>query len=213
MKIGRRDTHGVRPSVRMDGDTPKVIEGYAAVYYNGTRETEYELWPGTIERIMPGAFDGRLQDDIRALFNHRSDLILGRREAETLRLSIDDRGLRYEIDAADTTVSRDVIEHLRRGDVTGSSFAFRGADSEWLWDQPIADGEYTADIRQINGFSELLDVGPVTYPAYTGTAAGARSEDAFPEARDAHSDARAAYEEAKRSRRALDRAIVDMLGM
>lgn len=160
-------------NVRMDGDKPSVIEGYAAVYYDGTRETEYELMPGVIERIMPGAFDDRLDDDIRGLFNHDTNKLLGRNK-KSMRLSVDKRGLRYEIDCADTSVCRDLLIHLERGDVTGSSFGFRGAKSDWLWDQEIAGGEYTADIRQVTGFASLFDVGPVTNPAYAGTTAGAR---------------------------------------
>ncbi len=88
------ESRGVRlpVSVRMDEDNqPSVIEGYAAVYYDGTRETEYELWPGTLERIMPGAFDDRLSDDCRGLFDHKSHLVLGRNGA-TMTLSVDSRG-------------------------------------------------------------------------------------------------------------------------
>lgn len=176
MEPPRRYNHGsVSLRAADENEEPSVIEGLAAVFFDGSRETEYELWPGVLERIEPGAFDNVLEDDVRALFNHRSDLVLGRNKAGTLRLSVDSKGLGYEIDRAETTVSRDVLEHLKRGDVSGSSFAFSGVDAEWLLDEPIADGEYTADVRVIRSFKRLLDVGPVTYPAYSATTSGARS--------------------------------------
>lgn len=158
-------------------DGKPVIVGYAAVYHRaadpGTEFVLYEdLTDGFkfVERIAPGAFDRAARDDdVRALFNHDADYVLGRRAAGTLRLSADEKGLRYEIDPPDTTTARDLMESLRRGDISGSSFAFniraeKIEKSPKLWVRTLTD-------------VELFDVGPVTYPAYKGTEAGVRSED------------------------------------
>ena len=105
----------------------RSISGTAAVYYDGTDRTEFKLWDGVVERIMPGAFDKVLanNDDARALFNHDPNLLLGRVSADTLTLRSSDAGLEYDISAGDTTVARDVLEHIDRGDLQGSSFALR----------------------------------------------------------------------------------------
>lgn len=160
----------LKVEVRDEGQSPK-IRGYAAVYYDGTPESEYRLWEGAVERIMPGAFDHALRsedDDVVALFNHNPSLILGRRQAGTLRLSEDSRGLIYEIDPPDTQVGRDLVASLRRGDVRGSSFMFGVRDESWTKDGP-------RDVRELRSVT-LHDVGPVTFPAYEATSAGVRSE-------------------------------------
>jgi HK97 family phage prohead protease len=153
----------------------QLIAGYAAVYYRpGDRETEYELWPGAVERILPGAFDDaiKLGDDARGMFDHR--VLLGRRSAGTLRLYVDPLGLRYEILPSDTSAYRDTVEHVRLGNVTGSSFAFkiRGADGE-RWTQETRNG-LTVEVREIRAVT-LFDVGPVVDPAYVGTTAVAKA--------------------------------------
>ena len=121
-----------------------------------------------VERIYPGAFTKALEnDDVRALFNHNSDMPLGRNKAGTLRLSVDDYGLRYEIDMQDTQVGRDVGFSVNRGDVTGSSFAFDVAEETWK----RSEGMDIRELRELN----LYDVGPVTYPAYEATTTSIRS--------------------------------------
>jgi len=146
------------------------IEGYAAVFYDGTPQTEYRLAEGVVERIYPTAFDEpALAEDIVGLFNHADDNLLGRTSSKTLRVSVDRRGLRYEIDPGATTIASDVREHIRRGDVNGSSFAFsvpQGGDS---WTR---DGE--TRVRELRAL-QVWDVGPVVNPAYSGTSTAARS--------------------------------------
>lgn len=152
------------------------ITGYAAVYYNGTADTEYQLFDNYYERIMPGAFDRaiREKDDVRALFNHDPNQILGRSSAGTVRLIADGKGLSYEIEPGDTTVARDVQQHLKRKDVTGSSFAFTVTEERWV---KVGEGKDKRTIREVVNV-RLYDVGPVTYPAYTGTSAATRASDA-----------------------------------
>jgi len=190
--------HGVE--VRDAGDGKgKIVTGYASVFYDGTPGTEYRLAPDYVERVSPKAFDGALKrpDDVRALFNHNANLILGRNKAGTLRLAIDARGLRYEIDMPDTTVGRDLLESVKRGDVSGSSFSFYVTKQSF-------DEKDKVLIRTIEDV-ELFDVAPVTYPAYEGTEASARDAAPAFEAR----DKRKAAADAARSRVAVAHAIAD----
>ncbi len=152
--------------VRMEpaaGGQPAKISGYAAVYNSLSEDLG-----GFRERVLPGAFSAALaaQPDVRARYNH--DALLGRTKAGTLRLLDDPVGLRYEIDAPDTSVGRDVCESIRRGDVDGSSFCFRlaGTAGGAGGDAFIKDaGGPIRELRQL----ELLDVGPVDSPAYRAT--------------------------------------------
>ncbi len=141
-----------------------TIKGYAAVFYDGTERSEFQLGGDCYERIMPGAFDEALRsDDIVALFNHDPSQLLGRNSAGTLELSTDSVGLRYSIPVGDTAISQEVGKMQARGDLRGSSFAFTvrsGGESI------KRDGERS--IREVESV-HLFDVGPVTYPAYSGT--------------------------------------------
>ena len=141
-----------------------MIDGYASVFYRkGQPRTQYGLGPNMVERIMPGAFDRALaEDDVVGLFNHDPSLVLGRTSADTLRLRVDKKGLRYEIDQANTQISRDVSEMQQRGDVIGSSFGFMVNDERVRQEGNLV-------VREILDVS-LRDVGPVTFPAYAGTA-------------------------------------------
>lgn len=164
-------------------DDKELIVGYAAVFYKeGDPGTEYELWSDVREHIMPGAFDRALKEncDTRGLFNHDPNQLLARVGAKTLRLSVDSIGLRYEIEPGETTCAKDVVAHLRRGDLYGSSFSFYVQAQTW---KTVGD----LDIREVNEAFPLFDVGPVTFPAYEGTSAGVRSHDPA-EARKAHGE-------------------------
>lgn len=173
---------GVRRSIRMlsmgpaeirldeSGEQPRLV-GYASVFYDGTPKTEFRLWADFVERIMPGTFDKTLKakDDVRGLFNHDPSQILGRTTAGTVELSTDKRGLRYSIELGSTTVAEDVVKHIRRGDVSGSSFGFEVTDVEHRMEDKV-------DIREITGV-KLFDVGPVTFPAYEGTDVKVRQDE------------------------------------
>lgn len=154
-----------------EGDHPARIVGHGAVF-NKRSDMILGMFR---EEIAPGAFDDVLEDDVRALFNHDPSFVLGRTRSKTLELSIDGDGLRYDINPPDTQTVRDmVLAPLQRGDITGSSFAFRVSPDgdEWREDE---DGTI---IRTIHKFSRLLDVSPVTYPAYPDAGAAKRSLEA-----------------------------------
>jgi uncharacterized protein len=163
----QRSRANVQVEERADGSVSR-ISGYGAVYYDGTPETEYELWPGVRERIMPGFFDRAIKEkqDVRGLFNHDPSLLLGRTASGTMQISVDSVGAKYDIEPGKTTVASDVREHISRGDVDGSSFAFSIRSETWK-----KDGEF--EIRELND-GDIYDMGPVTYPAYEKTTAGLR---------------------------------------
>lgn len=150
-----------------------TIWGYAAVFYDPADPgTRYRIWRDLEERIMPTAFNRALREcDPLALFNHEKSAVLGRLSSNTLRLSVDARGLRYEITTPDTATGREVVELVRRGDVRGSSFSFvPKVTKERKLDAPVDGVRWIVEIEDC----DLYDVGPVTIPAYTGTEAGVR---------------------------------------
>lgn len=144
------------------GKKKVTIRGYAALFNTPSQDLG-----GFVESILPGAFDDVMKrgTDVVALYNHEPMYLLGRESAGTLRLSVDERGLRYEIDAPESRA--DVVEAIERGEVRGSSFAFRckGDGEKWSRTQ---DGRQLREIRAVDG---LFDVGPVLKPAYTATEA------------------------------------------
>lgn len=156
---------------RADGG--RRLVGYGAVFYRADDPgTEYRLYRGVVERIAPGAFKTAIASgDARALFNHNPTALLGRLSKGTLRLSEDRRGLRYEIDVPDTSAGRDVLELVERGDVDGSSFGFNVIAERWT----AADDLEVRTLLEV----ELIDVGPVTFPAYSSTSAEAASGDRY----------------------------------
>lgn len=160
---------------RESDDGGATISGYAAVIGQETVIGGGE-WSFR-EVIEPGAFDDAVgRDDVRALFNHNPDILLGRTQSETLRLKADTKGLRYDVDLPDTVAAKDVRTLIKRGDVSGSSFAFRVEDDEW--EEGKTDkksGTRTLPLRRIRKV-ELFDVSPVTYPAYPQTSVSARSK-------------------------------------
>jgi len=165
IKIERKLTLG---EARVAGGMP-TIRGYGAVFYNEQDEgTEFQLFDGYYERIMPGAFDGQLGADVRALYNHDPNIVLGRTTAGTLRLSVDSVGLVYEIDPPDTPQVRALCESIKRGDVSGSSFQFTPVSTTY---DRGDDGEIYISRNKV----VLHEVGPCTFPAYPSTSANLRS--------------------------------------
>ncbi|MFW6069664.1 MAG: HK97 family phage prohead protease [bacterium] len=139
------------------------IEGYAAIF----NELSEDLG-GFREFIRPGAFSATLERaDVRALWNHDSNYVLGRNKAGTLALEEDDKGLRVSIDPPETQWANDLRESIRRGDVDQMSFGFTTIEDRW----ERQDGENVRELVEV----ELWDVSPVTFPAYTGTSVSARA--------------------------------------
>lgn len=145
----------------------KQLVGYGAVF-----DTETVIAGFFRERIAPGAFDAVVKnDDVRGLFNHDPNYVLGRTAAGTMRLAVDEVGLGYEIDLnPDDPDAVRTAAKVSRGDVTGSSFTFTVKRDEWT--RPSSPAELP--LRTILEVEHLYDTGPVTFPAYEETTSEAR---------------------------------------
>jgi len=154
--------------LRVDGDgadSAGEIVGYAAVF-----NEESEDLGGFTEVIQPGAFRDVLGDDVRALFNHDPNYVLGRNRADTLALAETKRGLESRIKPPETQWANDLMVSMRRGDVDQMSFGFTVEDDEW---KKGDDGVVRRTIKKIR---RLFDVSVVTYPAYPQTSVAVRSK-------------------------------------
>jgi HK97 family phage prohead protease len=155
-----------------DGETPaRRIVGYGAKFGNRSQDMGYG-GVHVFEVIEPGFFDNVLGDDVRCLFNHDSNLILGRTASKTTRISQDETGLAYDCDADDEiSYVRDLLRSLARGDVNQSSFAFTVDRDGVRWEE---EGDTITRYLLKGGCRQLADVSPVTYPAYTAATSEAR---------------------------------------
>lgn len=120
---------------------------------------------GFREVIVAGAFG--IDGDIRALWQHKSEMVLGRTVAGTLALRSEDDGIYAESDPPDTSWARDALLSIERGDVTGSSFGFYADEDEWV----LTEREVIR--RVLRG--RLVEVSPVTFPAYPQTSSAVRN--------------------------------------
>lgn len=146
---------------------PKQIVGHVAMFNVRTPIWDFE------EEIAPGAFaETAKTDDIRALFNHDPNLVLGRSASKTARFWEDDKGLRMEADPPDTQVGRDMLTLIARGDVSGASFGFQVLDEEWRSETGKPDVRTLKKVK-------LFDAGPVTFPAYQQPQVDVRSHEAY----------------------------------
>jgi HK97 family phage prohead protease len=155
---------------RADGEgMPKEIGGVAAVINSVTDLGYFE------EVIMAGAFDNALSKDydIRCLFNHEAELILGRTKANTCKVFVNgDGNLEYTwVPDYENPTHMSVVRSIMRGDITQSSFAFTIKEQTWSESEKYG----TMGKRTIKVIEDLYDVSPVTYPAYEDTEADARS--------------------------------------
>lgn len=141
------------------------IEGYFALY-----GVETMLWEGAYEAIAPGAFDDALNDDVRALVNHDTSLVLGRNKSGTLELKSDAKGLwgRIKINPNDADAVN-LYHRVARNDVTGCSFGFNILDEETDFRQ---DGSIKWIIRKV----KLFEVSVCTYPQYEQTGVQVRKK-------------------------------------
>ena len=150
-------------------ETKLIVKGYAVRF--GQRSVDLG---GFTEIIEAGAFTDVLKTkpDVRCLFNHDANVVLGRTTSGTLTLTEDKVGLLMECELPNTAQGRPIYESIRRGDISGQSFSFRiGKEGRVVW-----NGDYTE--RKIERIQELYDVGPVTYPAYPSTDVAARTREA-----------------------------------
>lgn len=148
-------------TTREDGEDLK-IEGYFAVF-----NSNYDIGPGMSESIAPGAFDNTLAEDIRALVNHDTTLVLGRTSAHTLELRTDEHGLwgRISINPKDSD-AMNLYERVKRGDVSQCSFGFEIVRE----DTEVLEDTVHWTIEEVR----LYEVSCCTFPAYESTNISAR---------------------------------------
>lgn len=168
-RMGSRQVRAVPSELRTkreDGEAP-IIEGYFAVF-----NSKYDIGYGMTESVAPGAFSQSLREnDVRALVNHDSTLVLGRTSTKTLELHEDEKGLfgRVAINPNDRS-AMDLYARVERGDVDGCSFGFdiREEETEFL-----DNGDVHWTLKDV----DLAEVSCCTFPAYEATNIEARSRD------------------------------------
>lgn len=152
-------------ATREDGDAPH-ISGYFAVF-----NSNYEIAPGMSESIAPGAFSRTLADDVRALINHDTTLVLGRTKAHTLSLTEDARGLWGDVQInPNDQDAMNLYERVKRGDVDQCSFGFEIVREDT---EVHDDGSIHWTIREV----KLYEVSACTFPAYEATNISAREKE------------------------------------
>ena len=164
-KDAEKRTMGTIEVREAEGDE-MVLEGYAAVFNSETDLGAFR------EVIKPGAFDDVMDNDVRALINHDPNLVLGRTTNGTLKLEQDERGLKYRVELGKQQYARDFYESVKRGDISQSSFAFTIDKQSWNEERTL---------RSVDKVRQLLDVSPVTYPAYSAATVQARDLPPEPE--------------------------------
>lgn len=143
--------------------TGRTIGGLAAVY--GKRSTPLG---GYTEIVEPSCFHKSESDHWPgAVCRFEHDMLLGTTAAGTLKLANLTEGLDYTVDLPDTTAGNDTLALVRRGDVRNSSFAFQVYDQDWTHDEGLP-------VRHLLS-ARLIDVAPVSIPAYPDASVGLRS--------------------------------------
>ena len=160
--------------VKTDEEGRSIIEGYSAVFDSPSENLgwgDFEVR----EYIQKGAFTQALKDsDARALFNHDPNYVLGRESAGTLTIKQDERGLYSVIILPDTAFASDLAKSIHRGDIKEQSFAFIVSADKW-----DEDRKNKKAVRTITEIKSLIDISPVTYPAYPDTTLSKRSYDRY----------------------------------
>ncbi len=165
-KMGRQMRSMASKFETRDDGGELYIEGYFAVF-NST----YKMWEDAYEQVAPGAFSNTLGEDIRALINHETRLVLGRNKAGTLELKEDSHGLwgKIRINPNDMD-AMNLYERVKRGDVDQCSFGFEILKEETELKE---DGSFLWTIKEVR----LYEVSVCTFPAYEETAVSARKKD------------------------------------
>lgn len=158
------------------GET-RTAAGYAVLY--DQEANVFDLW---VETIAPGAFDKSLQQrDVIAVHSHDTGRVIGRKNAGTLMLRSDARGIAFENPLPDTSDGRDLAVQIDRGDISGMSFGFRATRQEW--DDSVEPPRRTI----LEG--ELFEITYTPLPVYKQSEVGLRSLDAARQERRSHNRA------------------------
>lgn len=165
--IKRSFATNVEIRAAVDGQESRTIEGYAIVFDDWSENLGW-----FVEKVDRNALEGVDMSNVIATFNHDFSKPMARASKGTLQLSIDEKGLKFSFDAPNTTSGNDLLENVRNGNVDGCSFMFTIREESWEWN----DGtDENPDKRTILGIERLIELGPVTVPAYSTTSVSARS--------------------------------------
>jgi uncharacterized protein len=164
-QLNKRDLK-TKFNVTRQAENPEelIIEGYFALY-----ESETELFEGVYEIITKGAFTNTLNNDVRALWNHNTQYVLGRSKSGTLEIREDDKGLYGVVRLPKTQYAQDLHELISRGDVDQCSFGFNILAEDL---EELASGAYRWRLNEV----ELHEISVVTFPAYENTSVQARAK-------------------------------------
>ena len=134
-----------------------MLSGYAAIFNQVTQIFDFD------EQVLPGAFKRSLDEgaDVRALYNHQDSDVIARRSGGTLELTEDSKGLSFRMKVPNTQAARDLVENIRHGNISGMSMGFVVQREEWR----EAGDRYLRSLVDV----ELIEISPVTFPAYEGT--------------------------------------------
>lgn len=153
----------------VNGQNVDYIVGYGVVF-NSDSQVLYDF----VERIAPTAADGLDMSKVIATINHDFSKVLARADSNTLTLSVDQRGIKYEFPLPNTTYAQDLKENIRIGNIKGSSFIFSTQKDRWThYDDPLKPS-----LREVIKFRAIYEMGPVTSPAYLDTTVAQRSLEA-----------------------------------
>ena len=156
-----------------DNSTEKIISGYINKF--NTRSQ----YMGFYEEVATGSFDKTLADghNIFAMFNHDDGKILGSTKANSLKLSVDEIGLHFELRINDKiSYANDLYELVQEGSVDGCSFGFYVLDDSWV---TTTEGIDLRIIKEI----ELIETTITPFPAYLDSEASCRSFTKFEESK------------------------------
>lgn len=194
----------LRVEARADGAESRTISGYA-VRFN---EWSKPFWGEWIEMIEPGAFDNCDMSDVIMCTDHGvdcADVLARRRDGQgSLTIEVDEQGVRFSFDAPNTTRGNDILEQVRRGDISECSFKFIVAEDRWVWRTAANGLEY--DQRMISAIEKLFDLSIVVsgqYPNTSAVAERAAVEELRREASGGSDPSRQALAEIARERVAL----------
>lgn len=190
MELERRYVTAATLEVRRSNGKTR-LEGYAVRYESLSEDMGFR------ERIERGAFSKHLRSDpdVRALVEHDPARIVGRTTSGTLQLIEDDSGVKASIDPPESQIGNDLVESVRRGDLSGMSFGFRALNDSW----GIVDGESVRTIHE----AELFDVSITAFPSYPDTTVAVRSLDRWRKESQSMSEVTTQLETPKSGRRSL----------
>lgn len=163
-----KEQRSITSEIKLSNDS-RLVEGYALLFNTESRDLG-----GFTEIIEPNSLDGVIErSDVFCVLNHQNErgiLARSKKGSGSLILEVDETGLKYLFEAPNTALGDELLEYLKRGDITGSSFAFTVNEDKW----ENNNGKY---LRRIKSFDLLFDVSPVFNPAYEETSVAKRSLD------------------------------------